>query len=105
MPPGRSTTRLPLWASALWEVRFRQDLGLGAGEAEAKRLFLAVSLAADTLFLLPHNWQGGDTWCWENPQGPPARFASPLHLLPCSVRHQHAVLHLFHFLPWATDAC
>ena len=35
----------------------------------------------------------------ENPQGPPACSASPLHLLPCSVCHQHAVLHLFHLLP------
>lgn len=32
--------------------------GVWGGEAEAKGLFLAVSLAADTLFILPHNWQG-----------------------------------------------
>ena len=80
--------------------------GVGGGQGKQKlKVFFGVEPCCGHPGPPPSPLAGGDTWCRENPQGPPACSTSPLHLLPCSVRHQHAVLHLFHLLPWTADAC
>lgn len=77
----------------------------GPGNQKLKAFFFGGEPCCGHPVPPPSPLAGGDTWCRENPQGPPACSASPLHLLPCSVCHQHAVLHLFHLLPWTADTC
>ena len=89
MPPGRSTTRLPLWASALWEVRFRQDSGWGGpGNQKLKAFFFGGEPCCGHPVPPPSPLAGGDTWCRENPQGPPGKIhrvprPAPPHLCIC----------------------
>lgn len=100
-----NSARLPLQASVLRKMRFPEDLG-GEGEAESlhlqdpgelKAFFGRWSQATGTLYLPSPHRPG------RNAVPPSLRL--PLRLLPCSIHHHHAILHLLCLFPWTAHAC
>ena len=106
MPPGGNGASLSLQASVFWKVRFPEDLGRRRRQKactflnpeELKPFFGRSSQATGTLSLLSPHRQGAEMW-----RLPPS-LSLPLHLLPGSVHHHHAILHLPCLLPWTAHA-
>lgn len=69
------------------------------------RRFSEASSLCDLVPLLSLQAGGRNTGAWRiHTNGSPSLLI-PLQLLPRDIRHQHAILHLLHLLPWTADTC